>query len=116
MALYEMNAVRTMLAQGNIYGFEGALLRDNSQQIVAFAFGEVHGDTLHVHIEKMRHDVNGAGAAVNKMYVELMMQRHGEIRYVNRQDDAGDEGLRRAKLSYNPAFILKKYNIILNNL
>jgi hypothetical protein len=111
MARYEGESVAQMLAAGNPAGFEGALLRDNSGSVVAFTFGEVIGDTLHVHIEKMRHDVPGAGAAINKMYVESMLSRYPQIRYVNRQDDAGDEGLRQAKLSYNPAFILKKYNV-----
>jgi hypothetical protein len=111
MALYERQAVSRLLADGNIPHFDSALLRDDNARIVAFTFGEVIGDTLHVHIEKMSHDVNGAGAAINKMFVERMMQRYPQIRYVNRQDDAGDAGLRQAKLTYNPVFILKKYNI-----
>jgi hypothetical protein len=111
MAVYEANMVSRVLAAGNELGFDGALLRGESGDIVAFTFGEVIGDTLHVHIEKMRHDVPGAGVSITKMFAESMLQRHKQVRYVNRQDDAGDEGLRRAKQSYYPEFILKKYNI-----
>jgi hypothetical protein len=111
MACYEADNVARLLREHNPIGFDGALLRNNSGNIAAFTFGEVIGDTLHVHIEKMRHDINGAGAAVNKLFVEHMLGRYQGIKYVNRQDDAGDPGLRQAKLSYNPTFILKKYNI-----
>jgi hypothetical protein len=115
MAQYEATSVLEVLLSGNALGFEGALLRDNDGKIVSFTFGEVVGDTLHVHIEKMNHDVAGAGAAINKLFVEQMLARHQDIKYVNRQDDAGDEGLRRAKLSYNPAYILNKYNVYITN-
>jgi hypothetical protein len=112
MAQYERQAVSRVLADSNIPAFDGALLRDESHNIVAFTFGEVIGDTLHVHIEKMLHAVNGAGAAINKMFVAEMLQRNPQVKFVNRQDDAGDPGLRHAKQTYNPMFILKKYNII----
>ncbi len=90
--------------------FEGAVLRTPDAGIVAFAIGEVIGDTLYVHIEKMDHGVNGAGETINKLFASAMRDKYG-IRYVNREEDVGDEGLRKAKMSYHPAALLKKYNL-----
>lgn len=90
--------------------FEGAVLSTPADGIVAFAIGEVIGDTLYVHIEKMRHDINGAGETINKMFAADMLDRH-KIRYINREEDVGDEGLRKAKMSYHPAMLLKKYDL-----
>lgn len=111
MAYFEMNCCAETLENFNEYGFEGALLRDNEGKIVAFTFGEVSGDTLILHIEKMEHLVPGAGETINKLFAERMLLLNPELKYINREDDAGDPGLRRAKESYHPAFMLKKYNI-----
>lgn len=91
--------------------FEGAVLSAPDTGIVAFAIGEVVGDTLYVHIEKMNHEVNGAGETINKLFAAEMMEKHGVI-YVNREEDVNDEGLRKAKMSYHPEMLLKKYNLI----
>ena len=74
--------------------------------------GEVIGDTLFTHIEKMDHEVPGAGETINKLFAEHILTKYPEIRYINREEDAGDEGLRQAKLSYHPAIILNKYDIV----
>lgn len=95
------------------YPFEGAVLRDGSGRIVAFTMGELIGDTLFTHIEKMDHTVAGAGETVNKLFAAMMTERHPDLRYINREEDAGDPGLRQAKMSYNPAIVLKKYDVIL---
>lgn len=95
------------------YPFEGAVLRGEGGRIVAFTIGEVIGDTLFIHIEKMDHEVAGAGETINKLFAQMMVSRHGSLRYINREEDAGDSGLRQAKLSYQPAIILKKYDVIL---
>lgn len=90
--------------------FEGAVLKTPTHGIVAFTIGEVIGDTLFVHIEKMRHDIPGAGETINKYFAERMLQHHA-ISFINREEDVGDAGLRAAKLSYHPCMMLKKYNI-----
>lgn len=90
--------------------FDGVVLSVQDIGIVAFAIGEVIGDTLYVHIEKMLHSVNGAGETINKLFAARMKEKYG-VEYVNREEDVGDEGLRKAKLSYHPVALLKKYNL-----
>lgn len=100
-----------VLANLDSYPFEGAVLTTPTDGIVAFAIGEVIGDTLFVHIEKMHHEVSGAGEAINKLYAERMLAIHPNLLYVNREEDVGDPGLRYAKTSYHPAMLLRKYNV-----
>ncbi|MDE6511354.1 MAG: phosphatidylglycerol lysyltransferase domain-containing protein, partial [Muribaculaceae bacterium] len=68
---------------------------------------------LYVHVEKASRAFEGSYEKINKEFAALMCARHPEIRFINREDDSGDEGLRKAKLSYHPVEILKKYNIAL---
>ena len=107
----ERRQVFQVLDHYDRFPFEGALLTTPDNGIVAFTIGEVIGDTLYVHIEKMNHHINGAGETINKLFAELILDRYG-INYINREEDVGDPGLRKAKLSYHPTLLLKKYNLI----
>ena len=109
---YEREQTARVLRNYRAYPFVGAILSTPSRGIVAFTVGEVIGDTLHLHIEKADHTVAGAGEAINTFFARLMTARDGSIALINRQDDAGDPGLRAAKLSWHPAFILRKFNVI----
>ena len=111
---YEESKVAQVLREHDRLPFEGGLLRVGGE-IAAFSVGEVVNDTLIVHIEKARKDIVGAYEAINYFYSAQMAEAHPEVQYINREDDAGDPGLREAKLSYNPETILKKYNIPLDN-
>lgn len=112
LADIERQQVLDVLDNLDSYPFEGAVLTVGPEsRIVAFAIGEVMGDTLYVHIEKMAHDVSGAGESINKMFAELMCGRHRQIACINREEDTGDPGLRYAKESYHPMAMLRKYNV-----
>lgn len=99
-----------VLRDWSAYPFEGAVLRDDTGRIVAFTVGEVIGDTLYVHIEKMDHSVAGAGETISRLFAASMRERHS-IKFVNREEDCGDPGLRAGKQSYHPLMMLRKYNI-----
>lgn len=76
-------------------------------EIVAFSIGEgVNEDTFVVHIEKAFSDVDGAYTIINQQMIEHEVLGH--YRYVNREEDLGIEGLRKAKLSYKPVFFVEK--------
>jgi uncharacterized protein len=110
MADFERRQAWKVMENLEKYPFEAACLMTNDG-VVAFSVGEVTGNTLHVHIEKALHDVSGAGETINRDFVRMITEEHAEVEYVNREDDAGDEGLRQAKQSYNPLMVLKKYNV-----
>ncbi|MBD5265683.1 MAG: DUF2156 domain-containing protein [Bacteroides sp.] len=107
----EHDQVMLVLDNLDLYGFEGAVLSTPENGIVAFTLGEVKGDTLYTHIEKMNHEVTGAGETVNKLFAAMMTARHPEVLYINREEDCGDPGLRHAKESYHPLELLAKYNV-----
>lgn len=113
MAEYERAQVAAVLQNPTAWPFIGAVLSVPELGPVAFTFGEIAGQTLHVHIEKMNHEVAGAGETINRLFAEMITSRYPFITAINRQDDAGDPGLRRAKQSYNPIALLRKFNVVL---
>jgi len=87
-------------------GLDGGLIRAGGK-VVAFSMGDkLTNDTYLVHIEKAFTDVNGAYAIINQQFSE---HSAGQYLYINREDDSGDEGLRKAKLSYHPVMRTEKY-------
>lgn len=86
-------------------GLTGGLLRIDGE-IIAFTLGErLCEDTFVVHIEKAFANVDGAYPMINQQFV---MHECENFQYINREEDAGAEGLRKAKLSYRPAFLVEK--------
>ncbi len=80
------------------------------EDVVAFSMGEIVGDTLYVHVEKASREVHGAYPMIVQ---QTALAFTGEaVCWINREDDAGDEGLRTVKLSYHPAAILTKNKVI----
>lgn len=89
---------------------EGGLLRADNK-IVAYTMGEkLNSDTYVIHIEKAFSDVRGAYQMINQQFVQAVSQNHPEILFINREEDMGYEGLRKAKLSYYPDMLIEKYS------
>jgi hypothetical protein len=87
----------------------GAILVD--RQMVAYTIAEpLSDDVLVIHFEKGNVDYKGVYQALNQMFLEYFGQN---FKIVNREQDLGDAGLRKAKLSYNPSDFLKKYRVTL---
>ena len=101
----------SMLAEGDPV-MHGGVLYSEPGKICAITIGDVKGDTLYVHIEKATRAVGGSYEMINKEFAAHVLEVHPEVKYINREDDSGDEGLRKAKESYHPVALLKKYNVI----
>ncbi|RPJ77047.1 MAG: DUF2156 domain-containing protein [Desulfobacteraceae bacterium] len=85
----------------------GAIFVENI--IVAYTLAEpLSDDTIVIHFEKGCPAYKGVYQAINQMFLARAAEG---FRYVNREQDLGSEGLRKAKLSYNPVDFLKKSNV-----
>lgn len=104
----ELDVVKRSLELFNELGYIGGVLRVNSE-VQAFTFGERSAkDTFVVHVEKALRRYQGAYAAINREFVKSLGKKY---MYIDREEDTGSENLRKAKMSYNPIFLEKKYLI-----
>jgi hypothetical protein len=102
----EFCAVKQAFSHFTELGFDGGLLRLNGRVIAVTAGERLGVNTYAIHIEKAYHDIQGAYQTVNREFAKTLPD---DIVYINRGEDEGDEGLRKAKLSYHPTIILDKY-------
>lgn len=105
----ELCSVRKCYKNFKELGLEGGLLRADNK-IVAYTMGEIlNSNTYVIHIEKAFNDIRGAYQMINQQFAAAVKQNHPEMEYINREEDMGYEGLRKAKLSYYPDILLEKY-------
>ena len=76
---------------------------------MAFTYGApINDSTFDVCVEKADTAYEGAYAMINQEFVNHLPEQY---RYINREEDLGIEGLRKAKLSYMPHQVLMKYSM-----
>ena len=99
---------RVLQAWGSFVNLEGgALLVDGD--MAAYTIGErLAADTMLIHFEKGSPGYKGIYQAINQMFTADI---EWDCQWVNREQDLGSEGLRKAKLSYNPVDFIKKYTL-----
>ena len=89
-------------------GLEGLIIVNNGEVLALTMGSKLSEDTLDVHFEKAKADINGAYTAVNYEFARYIREKHPEIKYLNREEDMGLEGLRKAKESYKPHHLVEK--------
>ena len=107
MGLEEL-ALRRAFEHFDELGLEGLVLYAGGEPVAVTMGSRLSKDTFDVHFEKAREDVQGAYGAINRAFARHLREKYPEVRYLNREDDLGLPGLRKAKLSYNPAFLVEK--------
>ena len=107
-AAYDEGNVKTLEVLDNLdtYGLFGGTLKVDGK-VVGASLGETVGDTLFVHIEKSLTAYTGSYPMLVNQFAKMFAV--GDIRFINREEDDGVEGLRISKLSYHPACLLNKY-------
>lgn len=102
----EQFAIHTYFSHFHELQLKGGVLRVNGN-IAGFSIGEeLSGSTFVTHIEKADVSYKGAYTALTHAFTERFAGGHV---YINREEDLGIEGLRKAKESWYPVFLLKKY-------
>ena len=106
--LTELDMVKKFIENYNKLDLIGGCVKIGGE-IKAFTIGEsafAGSNCVVVHIEKAAYDeIEGIYPAICSMF----LKSHPEFGFVNREDDLGDEGLRRSKLSYRPAYLLERF-------
>jgi uncharacterized protein len=104
--LYELMAIEEMLRHRCSLAFKGIVVYVNDKP-AAFTIGEKVNDNMAIiHIEKADNTINGLYAFINKTFVETCFS---DVPFINREEDMGIEGLRKAKHSYYPVRLEHKY-------
>lgn len=102
--LAEQESLPLLLKHRAQLGIQGGLIRVDGA-VVAFTLGSpISASVFDVHMEKALTAYSTAYTVINQAFAQ-----HVNYAYLNREDDMGLEGLRKAKLSYQPDILLKKY-------
>lgn len=105
--IMEVEAASEALQSAEELGLEGVVIFVNGA-VAAFSLGErLNKDTAVCHFEKADPFMEGLNQLLNREFARLLFQ---DCRYLNREQDLGDVGLRNAKLSYHPVDLVKKYS------
>lgn len=102
----ERMACYDILDNWSLLPLKGALIKVNGR-FEAFTIGEKLNDyTAVVHIEKGNSDIHGIYPL---LFRDFCINEWKDLKYINREEDMGIEGLRKSKLSYNPDFMVEKF-------
>lgn len=103
---YELESIDEVLPMYKILGLKCMAVYVDGN-IVGFTIGEkVNRNMAVIHVEKGDFKYNGIYAFINKTFAERYLN---DVKYINRQEDLGLKGLRKAKRSYNPVKLERKF-------
>lgn len=108
--LAEYKAIKKALENFEELGLIGGIIYVNDSPCAMTIASKINENTVDVHFEKAvgEYALNGGYAAINKLFSEKL----DGVTWLNREEDIGIEGLRKAKLSYRPKIMLKKYSAV----
>ena len=104
----EQAAITKALHNRTALGMEGLLLLEKGRPIAMTLGSRLSENTFDVHFEKAVDDMDGAYTVINREFAQYLRAKYPQLRWLNREDDLGIEGLRKAKLSYCPDRLIEK--------
>ena len=111
--LMEQAALRKALTHFAELEMEGLLLLDGETPLALAMGSRMSEDTFDIHFEKALDIEDGSYAAINQGFASYLREKYPQIKWLDREDDMGLEGLRKAKMSYCPHHLIEKYWVCL---
>ena len=105
----EQVALKRAFANMQALGLEGLALMEGDKCIAMTMGSRLSKDTFDIHFEKALEGYDGAYAYINRSYARHLREVYPDLCYLNREDDMGIPGLRKAKMSYHPHHMVEKY-------
>lgn len=105
----EKEALKKAFANFEKLCLKGGMIFIGEKCVAVTVGSAVSKNTIDVHFEKAYPQIQGAYAIINREFVK---NDAAEFEFINREDDMGLEGLRKAKESYQPVELLEKYNAV----
>ena len=109
--IYENKIIHQVLDSSSLFNLRGGILFIENVPIAMTLASAINNTTVDIHFEKAisEYAKHGAYAVINQEFAKTLAK---DFKYINREEDLGIEGLRKAKLSYYPAKILEKWTAI----
>lgn len=104
----EKAAIFKALRDRVVLGLEGLLLKHNGQALAMTMGSQLSADTYDIHFEKALDFADGAYPTINWEFARYLRAKYPELKFLDREDDMGLDGLRKAKLSYCPHHMIEK--------
>ena len=105
----EKLALKRAFVNMEALGLEGLVLTENGRILAMTMGSRLSETTFDIHFEKALEEVDGAYPAINQGFAAHLRERYPELKFLDREDDMGLAGLRKAKLSYNPHHLVTKF-------
>ena len=90
-------------------GAEGLVLVEKGKCLALTIGSFLTEEIFDIHFEKALEGVDGAYAFINRAFAQHLREKYPRLQHLNREDDMGIPGLRKAKLSYHPHHMVAKY-------
>lgn len=106
--LFELKGIEDIIRNSDKLDIDCMAVYVNDK-VAAFTIGEkVNDEMAIIHVEKADADIKGLYTFINKTFIE---RYYSHVKYINREQDLGIEGLRKVKESYRPVILQKKFSV-----
>jgi len=104
----EKAAIGKALVNFKALQLDGIVLRVAGKIVAVTMASPLSEDTFDIHFEKALDHIVAGYAMINRSFARYLREKYAAVKWLNREDDLGLEGLRKAKQDYHPHHMVEK--------